>query len=476
MEQIARKVVVNGVEIVNLERTTASITDVSDGELFYDKNGILVEGNGTAPGALTINGIIREYVVNSGVSIEAGDFVEFIANYGKGVFGESTIAYINALQLDDSNILLVYKNTGSSRAVGTVLQITNGLLALGEETVLLETAAEELSACAMSSKKALVAVKTLEQIQMVLVEVSDFSIQVRGKTTISANGSAIKLAALSSEKALMAYKINTSIYCGAIFVGEDSFSISSFIGQTPGPKEIAQINLIKLTNNKGLLVYDVYGPSTDEPLIAQTVLISGTQVSVGARKVLHTAWRMHTHTVVALTETSAIVIASGSLTSSTNKGTKVYSLYIAGDAVSLEKQQSFSQTDTLSNFQLQFLTQNELVFSYSTSSKSFVELIKILPTANSHYISHSISSFSFNKLVGLSQISILSEESFVVFYIEDYCGKYTSFIVTDNQISENDYDVGVRVQPVTQSKHEVGIAKSSGTAGQTIRVYCIPNN
>ena len=475
MEQIARKVVINGVEIVNLDSTSAQTTDVANGELYYDRNGILTEGSNTGSGTLIINGIIREYVVNSGATIGAGDFVEFIANYGKGAFGESTISHINALQLNDNNILLVYRNTGSGRAVGTVLQITNGLLALGEETVLLETAAEELSACAMSSKKALVAVKTLEQIQMILVEVSDFSIQVRGKSTISANGSAIKLAALSSEKALMAYKISTSIYCGAIFVGEDNFSISSFIGQAPGPNEIAQINLIKLTNNKGLLVYDVYGPGTDEPLIAQTILISGTQVSIGARKVLHTAWRMHTHTVVALTETSAIVIASGSLTSS-NKGTRVYSLYIAGDAVSLEKQQSFSQTDTLSNFRLQFLTQNQLVFGYSTSSKSFLELIKILPTENSHYISHSINSFSFNKLVGLNQISILSEESFVVFYIEDQCGKYTSFVVIDNQISENDYDVGVRVQPVTQSKHEVGVAKNSGTAGQTIRVYCIPNN
>jgi hypothetical protein len=113
-------------------------------------------------GGLNVNGVIREYIVNAGATVNPGDFVEFVTNYNKGEFNSGATSHISACKLGNNRILLVYKDEGTNGyGSAIVLSIRDGVVSTGREVILGMTdddrEAYAFSATALTDRKAAVA-------------------------------------------------------------------------------------------------------------------------------------------------------------------------------------------------------------------------------------------------------------------------------------------------------------------------------
>ena len=80
------------------------------GEMFVDvptdtteewDGSFTVEGEPTTGDeGLNLNGIIKQYKVNAGANVNAGDFVEFVRKCDEGTFHSGTTSYLSASKLD----------------------------------------------------------------------------------------------------------------------------------------------------------------------------------------------------------------------------------------------------------------------------------------------------------------------------------------------------------------------------------------
>lgn len=92
--------------------------------------------NGQSGGA-KINGIINDYIVQSGENISTGDFVEFVKNISQGTkqaLNSASTASTSAVAINSTQVLVVYKDT-SSYGVAQVLTISGITITAGTKYI-----------------------------------------------------------------------------------------------------------------------------------------------------------------------------------------------------------------------------------------------------------------------------------------------------------------------------------------------------
>ena len=104
----ANKIILNGKTLIDLTVDTATEADVIAGTTFHKANG--EASVGTWDG-LSINGIIREYEVNAGASVSAGDFVEFVNKWGNiNIFEDNSyVSNMSACRLNTNSVFIAYR-------------------------------------------------------------------------------------------------------------------------------------------------------------------------------------------------------------------------------------------------------------------------------------------------------------------------------------------------------------------------------
>lgn len=70
---------------------------------------------------INIRGIIEQYKVAAGENVKAGDFVEFVNNEKDSFMGNFATYQIVATDLDESKVILIYRN--SHHVYGVVCDI-----------------------------------------------------------------------------------------------------------------------------------------------------------------------------------------------------------------------------------------------------------------------------------------------------------------------------------------------------------------
>jgi len=132
-----------------------------EGEIVITSNGTHdVAGKKTAvvrvpiEGAMNINGVIKQYKVNAGASVSAGDFVEFVNKYGSGYFGSTTPIYLRACKVSERTVLAVY--TYSGVLYGVVFEIgEDGYVSVGDQKVISKSSSGPLALSVLSDNTAL---------------------------------------------------------------------------------------------------------------------------------------------------------------------------------------------------------------------------------------------------------------------------------------------------------------------------------
>ncbi|AFA50221.1 hypothetical protein [Acetobacterium woodii] len=87
--------------------------------------------NGQSCGA-KINGIIKEYIIQAGNTVSAGDFVEFIRCISLGTannpLGNFSVNYIKAAKLNDTEVMICYRKGSDGVCYASVLNITSATI------------------------------------------------------------------------------------------------------------------------------------------------------------------------------------------------------------------------------------------------------------------------------------------------------------------------------------------------------------
>jgi hypothetical protein len=479
----ANKVILNGDVLIDLTEDTTVESNVRQGKTFHKADG--TKAVGTSSG-LDINGIVKQYKVNAGASVSAGDFVEFVTKAGGGQFLDKTLGSMSVCKIDETHVFVAYGDIANSNyGTAVILTVDEEAITLGEETVFNAGSTADIDSVALSDNR-------------VLVAFSDYGNSKYGTAIVlTINGSVIS--------------------SGTPYVFESSIT--------------RRVRTALWEENIVLLVYS--GDSSNTAVtgdgMARVLSVSGTAISAGAPHTFHSA-ASAPDDVAALSSSKAVVLSrsAGLLSADVSVGTYgggVCVLTRSGTSVTSTKLIPYSNydvtraacvaltdskvlvvymddnTDDRYYFNAVVLTVNDLTISLSTPNVIYSRSVRI-PFVSKLTANRALATcydYGGNKLVatiltvndttalptspvdillaGLynsdyrQQTIVFSSNSVLVLQND---GRYVGLTINGDTITVNEgTSGGTFVQPATSNLFNVGVAKTSGAEGETVDVYCV---
>lgn len=156
-----------------------------------------MQGNvlGQVGGSSKINGIIEEYKVASGGNVNAGDFVRFVDDtYSENVqlsndnySGNKT----DMILLDENRVFILYVKTSSQYLYGAICTILNNNISVGTEVKLSTTNIDCLTAILLDENKAFITYTTGSYVYGMICTALQDTITIGTKTNLGSASSAI---------------------------------------------------------------------------------------------------------------------------------------------------------------------------------------------------------------------------------------------------------------------------------------------
>lgn len=446
------------------------------------------DGNGGDSPELTvdINGVLYEYEVESGESISAGDFVEFVTKRGNGEFFNGVGRCLTATRLDDERVLLTW-----SPGKAVVLTFISGELAqVGEvftfdkETSLPDTERPNHCAVLLTSDKVLVAYRT---------DISGAYARVRvltiNGTTITAGEPAVfattdtyllDVVALNESKAyiiganakdLDANNDSGDIVGALLVIDCDDVSIIgkrllTTIGLSPVYDNMA--SLTKLREDK-LILARLWGDN-------RYVCVNVISLAPDGSPTLGTEWRPrknHTSTSVVALDDATVFVSSTASNSSYNSGVFIGKV----DGVSLTQVAELGQNAVGNSRYPRFhvLSNSKiLAIEYSYVNATTCRMIAKVYTFDGATLTVGESVIVYTAGHYEPAIVSSSENSVTLFFNSANIGIYKSLTIGDDgtiTVDETNECTGTSVKLATSNTHNVGVAKTGGEAGEKIQVY-----
>lgn len=467
----ANKVILNGDVLIDLTEDTTVESDVRQAKTFHKANG--EPAVGTSSG-LDINGIVKQYKVNAGASVSAGDFVEFVTRVGTVEFDNRTADEIRACAIDEQRALLIYSVYESEvyNLYGVVIQVSNSGVIVGNIKKLASgTTLRCLWLISLSNSRAFSTFESGGFCYGTLLSVDDANDVIvvykasLGNCDYSKYTMAVKL---SNNYVLVTYAARTTARGTAIVatIEGDSYTI----GTPYVYSESYAYNgcLTALNSNKVLVAYQNGSSSSTASFRAQVLTIEGTAIASGAVKSITSGYITNEIKAVTLNENTAFLTYhesgynSFSIRVITVNGTTIsasYSISLSGDPSSGRY-----------NSAIVPLPNNSALFVYrGVSGKGSAVIL----TANGTTVEKgTVTTFESldTKLVAIADFSA---NSVLVAYNCSGASKFKGLIINDTSIIVEENESGTFVQPATSNLFNVGVAKTSGTEGETVDVYCV---
>ena len=445
-------------DIVILDNAAAGMSATNVQEAFKEIMGIIDELRG---GGLDINGAINEYVVNAGANVNAGDFVEFIQGIvNQGTFNNGNTNYISAVALSNSQVLVAYRDGGNSNyGTAIVLTINGTAISAGTETVFNRGNTNYISAVALSNSKVLIAYSDSSNSNYgtaVVLTINGTAISVGNKTVFNnGNTGASSAVALSDSQVLVAYTDNGNSSYGTAAVLTISGTAISVGNKTVFNNGVAySIFAVALNNSQVLAAYrdgsnSFYGT-------AVVLTINGTAISVGNKTVFNNG-NTGASSAVALSDSQVLVAYTDN--GNSNYGTAIV-LTINGTAISAGTETVFNRGNT-NYISAVALSNSQVLVAYRDGGNSNYGTAIVL-TINGTAISAGTETVFNRGNTNYISVAVVNENNVLITYgnIGDVLGDYAL--------------IGAVIQPATTRDNYVGVAKTGGTAGQTVEVYDVP--
>jgi hypothetical protein len=442
------------------------------GEMFVDvptdtteewDGSFTVEGEPTTGDeGLILNGIIKQYKVNAGENVNAGDFVEFVNKWGSGEFSTAS-SHITACKLDENKVLVAYRDVGSKQGTAVVLTISGTSVTVGTPTVIHSKSTEYIRLATLSNNKVFCAYYAYTNSAydglVSLFTIDGTSISATEGEKLSTSSLVVWSAvALSDSKVLLCTSAGSSVCT----ISGTTITNGTF---TTSFKGVSTMSAVALSDSKVLAVYGDDGNSNYGTAVVLTV--NGTSVTVGTKKVFKSA---------AINGISAVALANSKvLVTYCNSDGSIYGtavvLTVNGSTVTVATAHAFSNAVT-SSPKIIALSENKALVAYRDGSQYGTAVV--LTVDGSTVSNGSSTIFNSGSTAYIDLVAISSNSAFAV-YDADGVSRYTSLVVDGTTITCSD-ESGTFVKPATSALVPTGVAKTSGAEGETVEVYCVPTN
>lgn len=414
----------------------------------------VAEESGGASGDIAINGIVEQYKVNAGATVNAGDFVEFVNRYGGGTFDTIGISSVSACKLGD-RVLVAYHNGGY--VVNAVVLSFNGTNVEASQTFVVTesvgnpvrgvsvsalTDSKAIMACVLSpSGKHTVFVKVLE---------IDGATITAGEIKQIGTGSYHSITALTENKAILVYSSDTAYAVVLNIDGTDIVSYSKKLSDIPA--NYKYISITKLNENTALI-------SSSGNLCVLS--ISGNSISANRYYATVTLSDYPT-IVVGLSPNRAVFFY-------TNSSGSAIAEIVNIDGMTLSSNGGCVFTSNGTIYAACALSENKVILLYTGESDKYGKAIVV--TVGDTITTGSFAALDYND-ISCASVVAFSPNSALVTY-GNGTGAFASLSIDGDTITADSAEIGTYVQPATSRLHNVGVAKTSGTEGQMVDVYCV---
>jgi len=407
---------------------------------FQADNAATADNATNATHATDVLRIVRDFVVDSGESITAGDVVSFInGKIRKGVnkigygpeqaFNSSITSRVFATALSDSKFVVAYQDDGNSDSGTAVVgTFTGSTITYGSGYVFNNAIPNFLSAATLSDSKFVVAYSDLGNSSYGTAIVGTLS----GSTIIfgseyvfnSAMTGEISVAALSDSKFVVTYRDIGNLYYGTAIVGTVSDSTiiygSEYVFNSQGTYNTFAA---AFSDSKFLIAYSDVGNSSFGTAIVGTV--SDTTISYGLEYVFNKA--SSTYISAAVLSDSKFVLAYKDVGNS-NYGTAIVGT-LSGSTISFGSEYVFNPADTI-RFQTVALSDSKFVVAYRDGGNSNYgtaivgTVLGSMINYGSEYVFRSVST-------DRTTVIAFSDSKFAVAYQDDGINGYGMSVIGD---------------------------------------------
>lgn len=466
------------VKIAESEKEKIIPENIKDGEVILGVTGSY------AGGGMDINGAINEYVVNAGTSVSAGDFVEFVS--ADIVFSDTPANYVAACLIDDNKVLVAYQD-GSSPSYGyaAVVTISDTGITVGTKYQFTNQKPNYISLCKIDTNKACVVFETT----------ASFIRYLRARVlTISGNtitfGESVDLDTVNAPSYICACSVDTNRILTAYKRGTDGVYVyagdidGTVINTTPSTRTrmmldtCLYLSICAVDTNKAVVAYN---NSTDVGGRAKVITVASNRTfGFGSEFVFSSNNISSCNIVPADTDNAIVTFTVGSFAyqqqiikrlTVNNKTITGGGNYITAGAVFNESSQSGKLCRLMADKFL-MVSGNDPLGESNAIATAFSLVGTGFGGCNTYVFSRGFSSY-------FAPVAI-SENAAIVFYRTDNTSKCVilnvgdNFGTNENNISRNNQINPTYVQPATTRDNYAGVAKTGGTAGQTVEVYEVP--
>lgn len=424
-----------------------------------------------------INGVVEQYTVNAGATVTAGDFVEFVNTFNKGEIISINPEYMAACKLDNTRVLIacIEKYSTSYRSFVQVVSIEDNQIVEGSP-LFIDVACNDLQTIhiiALNSNRAVVSAWKQQQtngarwISMRLLSIDGLNVtSIDELSSNSLSGGWLhQIEALTDSTFLVAYENDDDYGVVAAFSTEGDtlkkMYSKTFFGSS---SEVlyTSLSLIKLSATKALLLFGVRTRNTNGVRAVYVVVgFENNAITLGSRDDINVSVSSH-KSWCALDENTVIGVVND----------LAYLIKVDGTFARIaEKSTSLTggNTATFPSIVPISTTQAVLVYQYATIN-SYARIIRVSgEDLNTGIITGAIE-FDNGK-VDINQLIAFSDSSVVNIFANEFIAG-VGMTIDGDEITLNQL-TSTYVQPATSRLHNVGVAKTAGSAGEKINVYVV---
>lgn len=427
----------------------------------------LLDGFGGGGGG--VYGVIREYKVNAGAEVYAGDFVEFVNKFASGEFSVRTSLYMSACKLDNTRVLLTYQDKSNSfQGKAVVLTMSGADITLGETITFESEGAHHIASTLLSENRVLVvyAIADFNKAGRArILTINGTSISVGAFTKFDETASLLAVSRMSDRHFLAEYRNDYKMFgeATALTIDGDTITASNAI-QLGGTSSTAGITTTNLSNGKSLAVFSSILPYARVFSMDGTTLVAGSETAIPGRDV-------RSASAVKLTDNKVLLAYSDGGTDSSRHG-KAIILTVTGTTVSYGANIVFNAAETLP-ISAVALSESQVLVTYNDKSNSGRGTAILLSVEGTTITAGSKVVFADGNTTDIS-VCAFSSGSVLVAYSDNGVSMYKSLNINNDSITVvNEAETkGTFVQTATSNHHNVGVAKMGGAEGETIEVYC----
>jgi hypothetical protein len=424
-------------------------------------------------GGAAINGLIESYKVKAGENISAGDFVDYVKGEftfkNPNVFNTAQTYIFDAITLAPNKIVLFYQDGGNSN-YGTAIVgvVNNNTINWGSEIVFNTGSTDLVSVGVLENNKIVIAYRDISNAngygKSLIGTINDTSITFGSKYTfISTQVIETSLIVINSTKILISFYNLLSGTFGNAVVGTINGTVITFGSSVQffnNDFSGLSSTLLRTDTIYGDVVVIAYNNQSFGN-VAQAVVgkITGTSITfyIDARTNFNTGGTEFTS--IKTLETNKVIISFKH--TSTNQGNSVIGIIDTGSSgpfIAWGARYVFNAANT-TNINSSLIEKNKVLIVYQDAGNSGYGTA-IIATISGTIITFG-SELIFNQnLTSFIHVKVLDGDKYIITYRDNNnSGNGTALIATFDK----------EVFPATDQIF--GVAKTSGTGGQTIDVY-----